>query len=84
MSTPAILCESCGQGTKADECVLCRKRADGQGIPAQLCPNCGFSNQKLDCVRCSRRPSSRSHPAVLCRTCVSARKNDCAKCGKRI
>ncbi|MEK6646708.1 MAG: hypothetical protein AABY84_08550 [Candidatus Firestonebacteria bacterium] len=76
----ALLCNSCGFGNKAEECVKC-----GQpfaSITAKLCDNCGFGNKANECVKCSQPFASTL--AKLCNTCGFGKENYCVKCGQYV
>ena len=53
-SVRAMLCSSCGFGSKKDNCVLCGKWIGGSGVPACICGNCGFGSKKDNCVKCGK------------------------------
>ncbi len=48
----AVLCNSCGFGNKADDCVKCGK--NNAKIMAQLCNSCGFGSKDDKCVKCGK------------------------------
>ena len=78
MATQGFLCESCGFGNAATECVKCGKPMSS--VPAQLCDTCGWGNQATECIKCGK-PFAET-PAVICDTCGWGNQaNECVKCG---
>ena len=53
-SVRAMLCSSCGFGSKKDNCILCGRWIGGSGVPACICGNCGFGSKKDNCVKCGK------------------------------
>ena len=51
---PAQLCNSCGFGSKKDNCVRCGKWVGSHHQLAYLCGSCGFGSKKENCVVCGR------------------------------
>ena len=75
----AVLCSSCGWGTKQDHCVACGRHAfNATRSPASLCSGCGFGLQR--CVKCDGHVGTGSKPAVLCLDCgFGSASQNCAK-----
>ncbi|HNN93056.1 MAG TPA: hypothetical protein PKI03_12340 [Pseudomonadota bacterium] len=79
----ARLCNSCGFGSKKDNCVRCGKWVGSHRIPARLCSNHGFGSKKDNCVRCGKWVGSFRQLAYLCGNCgFGSKKDNCAICGK--
>ncbi len=79
---PAKLCNNCGFGNKADNCVKCGNWVGSTSFPAKLCNNCGFGNKADNCAKCGNWVGSTSYPAKLCNNCgFGSKGNNCVKCG---
>jgi hypothetical protein len=80
---PARLCNSCGFGSKKDECAHCGKWMASTRIPARLCSQHGFGSKADNCVRCGKWVGSNKQLAYLCGNCGFGNKKDnCVICGK--
>ena len=51
----AYICDDCGMGSRAENCVKCGKWCASNKIPAFICNNCGFGNKAQNCVKCGKR-----------------------------
>ena len=65
MGIMAHLCNSCGFGNKAGNCILCGKPFAKKA--AVLCNSCGFGNKATECVECGK-PFAKI-AAHLCDSC---------------
>ena len=84
-SARAMLCSSCGFGSKKDNCVLCGKWVANNGVRASLCGSCAFGSKKDDCIRCGKWIGSGGIPASICSSCgFGSKKDNCVRCGKWI
>ena len=82
-SVRAMLCSSCGFGSKKDNCVICGKWMGSTRIPAYLCSSCGFGSKKDNCVLCGKWIGGSGVPACICGSCgFGSKKDNCVKCGK--
>lgn len=80
---PAMLCGSCGFGSKKDRCSQCGKWTGNSKIPAVLCSSCGFGNKQEKCVQCGKWIGTNGIRAVLCNSCGFGNKKDnCVRCGR--
>ena len=50
----AYICENCGFGSKADNCVKCGKWRGSSSFPALVCDNCVYASKKDECVKCGK------------------------------
>ena len=83
---PLHLCNSCGFGTKSQDCFKCgRRAADGGQRVAPACRDCVFGNAAKECAKCGIYfGDGPKHAAILCRSCsfgIDGR-DRCAKCGQ--
>lgn len=79
------LCNSCGHGQAAKECIKCGTRATVGQCPAPACRDCVLGSKSKRCVKCDAYfGDGPRHPAILCRTCGFGPDgaNLCAKCGE--
>ncbi|MBP5622561.1 MAG: hypothetical protein J6X44_11165 [Thermoguttaceae bacterium] len=81
---PARLCNSCGFGSKRQNCVKCDKWTGTTHYNARLCNSCGFGTKNQNCVKCGKWiGSSNYYEAWLCNSCGFGHKDEnCVKCGK--
>lgn len=80
---PAQLCNSCGFGSKKDNCVRCNRWVGSTRHPARLCSSHGFGSKKDNCVRCGKWVGSHHQLAYLCGSCgFGSKKENCVVCGR--
>jgi rRNA maturation protein Nop10 len=51
-STMVRMCQSCGSGSKKDQCIKCGNHIGSGGIMARLCNSCGSGSKKDQCIKC--------------------------------
>ena len=87
-TTTARLCSSCGMGSKKDNCVKCGERISPRcGSIALICGNCNTESENLQkkCIKCGKTLNAAAVMAKVCDSCNSGdKKNECAKCGKKV
>ena len=79
----AMLCSSCGFGSKKDACAKCGKWRGSTSIPARLCGDHGFGSKKDNCCRCGKWIGSNRQRAYIGSCCgFGSAKDNCVVCGK--
>ena len=46
------ICDSCGFGGKADECIKCGTPIYSGGAMVKMCDSCGFGGTADECIKC--------------------------------
>ena len=79
----AQLCNSCGFGSKKDNCTKCGKWMGSTKIPARLCSDHGFGSKKDNCASCGKWVGSNHQLAYVGNCCgFGSKKDNCVICGK--
>lgn len=80
---PAFLCNSCGFGSKKDDCAKCGKWMGSTKYPARLCNDHGFGSKKDNCAKCGKWTGSTKIAAYVGNCCgFGSKKENCVICGK--
>ena len=78
----AMLCNTCGFGSKKDNCAKCGKWMSSTKLPARLCSNHGFGSKKDNCAVCGKWIGSNRQMAFIGNCCgFGAKKDNCVICG---
>jgi hypothetical protein len=78
----ARLCDSCGFGSRQEECLKCGEEASHGGVIAPLCASCS-SSAGDKCIKCGKPISAVSVTALLCGRCgVHPDGKRCSRCGR--